>query len=369
MKLAIIIGTRPDIIKLSCIINKSRKYFEVVLIHTGQNYTQSLNEVFFKEMNISPPDIVLNVVGNNLGETIGNVIAKSYEALIQIKPDCVLILGDTNSALSTISAKRLKIPIFHMEAGNRCFDQNLPEEINRKIIDCISDINLPYTEHARRNLLNEGINRQYIFVTGSPMREVINTYHTNIISNDILQKLNLKKENYFVLSLHREENVDNIVKLKYILDTIMKVGEIYKMPIIYSLHPRSKKRIEENKIIINTQYIKFCEPFGFFDYCNLQMNSKCVLSDSGTLAEESAILKFKAVSVRDSTERPEAIDKGNIILSSINENRILEAIKMAINMPIMTLEPYDYQDEISDKIIKIIQSYTEIINKNIWNKN
>lgn len=367
MKLAIIIGTRPEIIKLSCIINRARQLLEVVLIHTGQNYDKNLNEIFFRDLRIKEPDIILNICGNNLGETMGNVISKSYDILSQIKPDALLVLGDTNSSLSIISAKRLKIPIFHMEAGNRCFDQNLPEEINRKIADVISDVNLPYTEHARRNLIKEGINEKLMFVTGTPMREVINTYLSDIKQSNILDKLQLQQNKYFVLSLHREENVDNIEKLKYILDVIGKIGILYNLLIIYSLHPRTKKRLNDNNIQL-ANCIKCYEPFGYFDYNKLQLNALCVLTDSGTLSEESAIIGFRGVSLRDSTERPEGIEKGNIILSSINEQRIMEAVKLSINTKISDMEPYDYKDDIAEKVIKIVQSYTEIINKSIWNK-
>ena len=314
LKLMTILGTRPEIIRLSEIIKKADKYFDHILVHTGQNWDYTLNKVFFDDLELREPDYYLDSVGNNLGETIGNIIAKSYEVLLKEKPDALLLLGDTNSALSAIAAKRLKVPIFHMEAGNRCFDQNLPEEINRKIVDHISDINLPYTENSRRYLLSEGFRKEHVFVTGSPMTEVLEINKEKIEKSDILTKLNLEKNKYILLSTHREENVDNEKNFNNLVESINSVAEKYQMPIIFSVHPRTQKKLKERNIKFNS-LVRELKPFGFFDYCNLQENSFCVLSDSGTLSEESAILKFPAISIRTSTERPEVIDKANTTLA------------------------------------------------------
>ena len=372
LKLMTILGTRPEIIRLSEIIKKADKYFEHVLVHTGQNWDYTLNKVFFDDLELREPDYYLDSVGNNLGETIGNIIAKSYEVLLKEKPDALLLLGDTNSALSAIAAKRLKVPIFHMEAGNRCFDQNLPEEINRKIVDHISDINLPYTENSRRYLLAEGFRKDHIFVTGSPMTEVLEINKEKIKKSDILKKLNLEKNKYILLSTHREENVDNEKNFNNLVESINNVAEKYQMQIIFSVHPRTQKKLKERNIKFNS-LVKELKPFGFFDYCNLQENSFCVLSDSGTLSEESAILKFPAISIRTSTERPEVIDKGNIILAGIKKDEILSSLEIATEIfknENRNVEPYDYLDNnVSDKVIKVIRSYTNIVNRVIWGKN
>lgn len=372
LKLMTILGTRPEIIRLSEIIKKADKYFDHILVHTGQNWDYTLNKVFFDDLELREPDYYLDSVGNNLGETIGNIIAKSYEVLLKEKPDALLLLGDTNSALSAIAAKRLKVPIFHMEAGNRCFDQNLPEEINRKIVDHISDINLPYTENSRRYLLSEGFRKEHVFVTGSPMTEVLEVNKEKIEKSDILTKLNLEKNKYILLSTHREENVDNEKNFNNLVESINSVAEKYQMPIIFSVHPRTQKKLKERNIKFNS-LVRELKPFGFFDYCNLQENSFCVLSDSGTLSEESAILKFPAISIRTSTERPEVIDKGNIILAGIKKDEILSSLEIATEMfkdENRNVEPYDYLDNnVSDKVIKVIRSYTNIVNRVIWGKN
>lgn len=372
LKLMTILGTRPEIIRLSEIIKKADKYFDHILVHTGQNWDYTLNKVFFDDLELREPDYYLDSVGNNLGETIGNIIAKSYEVLLKEKPDALLLLGDTNSALSAIAAKRLKVPIFHMEAGNRCFDQNLPEEINRKIVDHISDINLPYTENSRRYLLSEGFRKEHIFVTGSPMTEVLEVNKEKIEKSDILTKLNLEKNKYILLSTHREENVDNEKNFNNLVESINSVAEKHQMPIIFSVHPRTQKKLKERNIKFNS-LVRELKPFGFFDYCNLQENSFCVLSDSGTLSEESAILKFPAISIRTSTERPEVIDKGNIILAGIKKDEILSSLEIATEMfkdENRNVEPYDYLDNnVSDKVIKVIRSYTNIVNRVIWGKN
>lgn len=371
LKVMTIVGTRPEIIRLSEIIKKSDKFYEHILVHTGQNWDYALNQVFFDDLGLREPNYYLNAVGNHLGETIGNVISKSYEVLQKEKPDALLLLGDTNSALSSIAAKRLKIPIFHMEAGNRCFDQNVPEEINRKIVDHISDINLSYTENSRRYLLAEGFRKDHVFVTGSPMTEVIEKNIGKIEKSNILEKLDLREKNYILLSIHREENVDNQEAFDNLVESINFVAEKYKMPIIFSTHPRTQKRIEERGIKFNS-LVQILKPFGFFDYCNLQKNSYCVLSDSGTISEESAIMRFPAISIRTSTERPEVIDKGNIILGGIKKDEILSALEITTTLfaeENHDIEPYDYMDNnVSDKVIKVIQSYTRIVDRVIWGK-
>lgn len=371
LKLMTIMGTRPEIIRLSEIIKKADKYFDHVLVHTGQNWDYTLNQVFFDDLEIREPDYYLDSVGESLGETIGNIIAKSYEVLSKEKPDALLLLGDTNSALSAIAAKRLKVPIFHMEAGNRCFDQNLPEEINRKIVDHISDINLPYTENSRRYLLSEGFRKEHIFVTGSPMTEVLELNIKKIENSCILEKLNLAKGKYIVLSSHREENVDKEETFNNLVESINAVAEKYNLPIIFSVHPRTRNKLKERNIKFNS-LVQEMKPFGFFDYCNLQKNSFCVLSDSGTLSEESAILEFPAISIRTSTERPEVIDKGNIILAGVKKDEILSSLEIATEMfktDKKNIKPYDYLDDnVSDKVIKVIRSYTNIVNRVIWGK-
>lgn len=371
IKLMTIVGTRPEIIKLSEVIKKADIYFNHIIVHTGQNYDYTLNEIFFQDFNLREPDYYLGVVGDNLGATMGNIIAKSYELMQEVKPDALLILGDTNSALSAISAKRLKIPIFHMEAGNRCFDENLPEEINRRIVDHISDVNLPYSEHARRYLFSEGVKKEQIYVTGSPMAEVLNVNRSKIENSKILETLDLKEKEYILLSAHREENIDNEKNFLELMNAINAMAECYKVPVIYSVHPRSKKYIEQRGFKFHPS-VRTLEPFGFSDYNSLQQNALCVVSDSGTLAEESAILHFPAVSIRTSTERPEALDKGGFIIGSISEKSLLQAVEMSISMfdneELMINVP-DYTDKnVSIKVVKIIQSYIDIINRKVWGK-
>jgi UDP-N-acetylglucosamine 2-epimerase (non-hydrolysing) len=371
LKVMTIIGTRPEIIRLSEVIKACDRYFNHHLVHTGQNYDYELNEVFFEELGLREPDHFLEAVGDHLGDTIGNIISKSYELLAEEKPDALLILGDTNSALCSIAAKRLKIPIFHMEAGNRCFDQNVPEEINRKIVDHISDINLPYTEHSRRYLLSEGIRKEHIFVTGSPMTEVIKEHKEKIESSNVLEELDLEKDNYFLVSAHREENVDNEENFLSLMNALNDIAEKYQMPIVYSTHPRSKKRIEERGFEFHP-LIKQLKPFGFFDYNKLQLNSFCTLSDSGTLSEESAILDFPGVLIRTSTERPEVLDKGTVVIGGITEKDIVQTVDLSRNMKKNNEKTYladDYQDDnVSVKVVKLIQSYAKIIDEVVWRK-
>lgn len=371
LKLMTIVGTRPEIIKLSEIIKKADQYFDHILVHTGQNYDYNLNEVFFKQLGLRAPDHYLGVVGDNLGSTIGNVIAKSFNIFLEIQPDAILLLGDTNSCLSVISAKRLKIPIFHLEAGNRCFDENLPEEVNRRIVDHTSDINLCYTEHARHNLLNEGISSDSIFVLGSPMAEILKVHSSEIDSSNVLDELNLSKGKYILLSAHREENIDNEMNFNALMSSINEMASRYNVPIIYSMHPRSEYYIKKRNFKFHENVVSL-KPFGFFDYIKLQMNSLCVVSDSGTLAEESSILKFPSVSIRTSTERPEAFDKGNILLGNISKTELMQSIDMAIEMnncnDIGSNVNHYLDDTVSIKTIKIIQSFTSIVNRKVWNK-
>jgi len=367
LKLATILGTRPEIIRLAECIKKSDLYFDHILIHTGQNYDYELNEIFFNDLELRKPDYFLNVAGAHLGETIGNVIAKSYEVLSKEQPDALLVLGDTNSVLSTISAKRLKIPIFHMEAGNRCFDQNVPEEINRKISDHISDINLTYTENSRRYLLSEGFRKDHIFLTGSPLKEVLKKYLSKIDESNIVSSLNLSKG--IVVSAHREENIDLNNNFEILTESLNAVAEKYQMPVIFSTHPRTKNRIRQNNIKFHP-LIKNIAPLGFFDYVKLQSESFIVLSDSGTISEESAMIGFTAVSIRTSTERPEAIDAGTILVGGISTNQMLNSIHIAKGLDDKDiLLPFEYEiTNTSDRVIKAIQSYTSIVNKVIWNK-
>lgn len=370
-KVMTILGTRPEIIRLSSVIKAFDKYFDHVLVHTGQNWDYELNDIFFKELELRKPDHFLDSVGKNLGETMGNIIAYSYSILLQEKPDALLVLGDTNSALSTISAKRLKIPIFHMEAGNRCFDQNVPEEINRKIVDHISDINLPYTEHSRRYLLGEGVRKEHIFVTGSPMPEVLETYRERISNSNVLDTFGFEKGEYIVVSAHREENIDIEKNFLSLVNALNKVAEEFKQPVIYSTHPRSFNRIKEKGIAFNP-LIKNLPPFGFFDYNKLQQNAFCVLSDSGTLSEESAVMQFPAVLIRTSTERPEVLDKGSIVIGGIDAGSMIRSIHIARDSFYGTKErrlPEDYKDtNVSLKVVKLVESYTKIINRVIWFK-
>ena len=369
LKLVTIVGTRPELIRLSVIINKCDKFFEHNLIHTGQNYDFELNEIFFKELNIRKPNFFLKVVGKDLGETLGNVISKSYSLFSEIKPDAILVLGDTNSALSILSAKRLKIPIFHMEAGNRCFDQNVPEEINRKVADHLADINLTYSENSRRYLLAEGFRKDFVFTTGSPLKEVLQTYADSIDASDILNKLKIEEGKYIVASIHREENLDIKDNFEGIIKGINKVSDRYKLPVIFSTHPRTRKKIEA--LNIKTDSIEFIKPLGFFDYVQLQKKAYVTLSDSGTISEESAIMRFPAVSVRTSSERPEAIDFGSIVLGNIDEDSMVQSVEIAVktfsedNLEI----PNEYHTEnVSTRILKVIQGYTSVINREIWKK-
>lgn len=370
LKLVTVLGTRPEIIRLAEIIKFADKSYDHILVHTGQNYDYELNEIFFEDLGLRKPDYFLGVAGNHLGETIGNVIAKSYEVFLKENPDALLVLGDTNSVLCTIAAKRLKIPIFHMEAGNRCFDQNVPEEINRKISDHISDINLTYTEHSRRYLLSEGFRKDHVFVTGSPLYEVLLKNKGQIEQSEILKKLKLGKNKYFVVSAHREENIDlgdNFIKLAEALNA---VAEKYQMPIVFSTHPRTQKKIDAKGIKFHP-LITNLPPFGFFDYINLQKNAFCVLSDSGTISEESAMMEFPAVSIRTSTERPEAVDAGTIVLGGIQKEEVLNAIDICMETynPSTILMPLEYKvTDVSNRIIRIIQSYTRIVDEVIWNK-
>lgn len=366
-----IIGTRPEIIRLSACIKACDKYFEHVLVHTGQNWDYTLNDVFFKDLELREPDFYLDSVGSTLGETMGNIIAKSYDVMQKVKPDAILILGDTNSALSAISAKRLKIPIFHMEAGNRCWDWNVSEMINRKIVDHISDINLPYTEHSRRYLISEGIDGKTIFVTGSPMREVLRDNMYKIQASDVLNRLGLQKSKYILLSAHREENIDIEFNFESLMNSINRIAEKYQVPIIYSMHPRSKKFIEQRSFKFHS-LVQSMEPFGFVDYNNLQMNALCVLSDSGTLSEESAMLGFPGILIRTSTERPEVLDKGTVVIGGIKGYDVEQAVELAINMNKDQTESVmaeDYADtNVSIKIVKLIQSYAKIVNMTVWGK-
>lgn len=370
LKVMVVVGTRPEIIRLSEVIKAIDKYFNLILVHTGQNYDYTLNEIFFKEFGLKEPDYYLNSPGKNLGETVGNIIAKSYEVINKEKPDTLLILGDTNSCLVAYSAKRLKVPIFHMEAGNRCFDFNVPEEINRRVVDHISDINLAYTENARRYLINEGIKNDFLYVTGSPMAEVLNANMKSIDNSRILEKYNLKEKDYFVVSAHREENIDLDDNFAKLVNSLNKVAEIYQKKIIFSTHPRTAKKIKEKDIKFNS-LIENIEPLGFFDYVALQKHAYCVLSDSGTIPEESSILNFPGVSLRTSTERPEALDGGGIVLGGINERDILNSISLAVDSFKESKENpvKDYRDiNVSEKVVKIIQSYYNIINDRIWKK-
>jgi len=370
LKVMTIVGTRPEIIRLSAVIKACDLYFDHVLVHTGQNWDYALSDVFFEELQLRKPDHFLGVAGSNLGETMGNIIAKSYTLIAEQRPDALLILGDTNSALSAISAKRLKVPIFHMEAGNRCFDQNVPEEINRKIVDHISDINLPYTEHSRRYLLAEGIRRDHIFVTGSPLAEVLAAHVAKVDASPILETLGLERNGYFVVSAHREENVDIERNFSALVEALNAVAETYRLPIVYSTHPRTKKRIDERGITFHP-LVRNATPFGFFDYVKLEKHARCVLSDSGTLSEESAILGFRAVLIRTSTERPEVLDQGTIVVAGITRREVLQAIEVALQTAEAGLAqpPSDYLDlNVSLKVVKIIQSYARLVDRFVWDK-
>ena len=376
LKLLIIVGTRPEIIRLSAVISKCRKYFDCILAHTGQNYDYNLNGVFFKDLRLDDPDIYMDAVGDDLGATIGNIINCSFKLMNQIKPDALLILGDTNSCLSAIAAKRLHIPIFHMEAGNRCKDECLPEETNRRIVDIISDVNMAYSEHARRYLAECGLPKERTYVTGSPMAEVLQNNLAEIEASDIHKKLGLEKGKYILLSAHREENIDTEKNFLSLFTAINKMAERYDMPILYSCHPRSKKRLEQSGFKLDKRVIQH-EPLGFHDYNCLQMNAFCVVSDSGTLPEESSFFTsigrpFPAVCIRTSTERPEALDKACFVLAGIDEKSLLQAVETAVTANIsgdFGIPVPDYTDEnVSAKVVKIIQSYTGIVNKMVWRK-
>lgn len=376
LKLLIIVGTRPEIIRLAAVINKCRKYFDCILAHTGQNYDYNLNGIFFHDLKLDNPDVYMNAVGDDLGATVGNIINCSYKLMNQIKPDALLILGDTNSCLSDISAKRLHIPIFHMEAGNRCKDECLPEETNRRIVDIISDVNLAYSEHARKYLHECGLPKERVYVTGSPMAEVLHNNLDQIKSSKILEKLNLKEKGYILLSAHREENIDTEKNFLSLFNAINKMAEKYDMPILYSCHPRSKKRLKESGFKLDSRVIQH-EPLGFHDYNNLQMNAFAVVSDSGTLPEESSFFtsigkSFPAICIRTSTERPEALDKACFILAGIDEKSLLQAVDVAVEMngnsDIGIPVPDYIEENVSTKVVKLIQSYTGVVNKMVWRK-
>ncbi|MBQ9375827.1 MAG: UDP-N-acetylglucosamine 2-epimerase (non-hydrolyzing) [Ruminococcus sp.] len=376
LKLMIIVGTRPEIIRLAAVIKKCRKYFDTILVHTGQNYDYTLSGVFFKDLELDEPEYYLDAVGKDLGETMGNIIAKSYQLMVKTQPDAVLVLGDTNSCLSVIGAKRLHIPIFHMEAGNRCKDECLPEETNRRIVDIISDVNLAYSEHARRYLADCGLPKERTYVTGSPMAEVLHANLDKIESSDIHKKLGLEKGKYILLSAHREENIDTEKNFTSLFTAINKMAEKYDMPILYSCHPRSKKRLEQSGMKLDKRVIQH-EPLGFHDYNCLQFNAFAVVSDSGTLPEESSFFTsvghpFPAVCIRTSTERPEALDKACFVLAGIEGDGLLQAVDLAISMnknKDLGIPVPDYIDEnVSDKVVKLIQSYTGVVNKMVWRK-
>ena len=376
LKLLIIVGTRPEIIRLAAVINKCRKYFDCILAHTGQNYDYNLNGIFFYDLKLDDPEVYMNAVGDDLGATVGNIINCSYKLMNQIKPDALLILGDTNSCLSAISAKRLHIPIFHMEAGNRCKDECLPEETNRRIVDIISDVNLAYSEHARKYLHECGLPKERVYVTGSPMAEVLANNLAEIKASDVLEKLNLKAKNYILLSAHREENIDTEKNFLSLFTAINKMAEIYDMPILYSCHPRSKKRLEQTGFKLDKRVVMH-EPLGFHDYNHLQMNAFAVVSDSGTLPEESSFFTsidhpFPAVCIRTSTERPEALDKACFVLAGIDEKSLLQAVDTAVQMNLdgdFGIPVPDYVEEnVSTKVVKLIQSYTGVVNKMVWRK-
>lgn len=377
LKLMIIVGTRPEIIRLSEVIKKCDKYFNLTLVHTGQNYDYELNGIFFKDLGLRNPDYYLDAVGDDLGQTIGNIIDKSYKLMNKLKPDALLILGDTNSCLSAIGAKRLHIPIFHMEAGNRCFDECLPEETNRRIVDVISDINMCYSEHARRYLNASAVAKERTFVVGSPMAEVLEAHIEQIDSSNVLEELKLEKNHYILLSAHREENIDDDRNFKSLFMAINAVAKKYNMPVIYSCHPRSKQKLKQSNFKLDSRVIMH-KPLGFIDYNNLQLNALCVISDSGTLPEEAAYYSaigepIAAVAIRTSTERPEALDKGNFILSGISKKEVLQAVELAIKLKKnhdMAQVVEDYCDlNVSGKVVRLIQSYTGIVNKMVWRKN
>lgn len=371
LKLMTIIGTRPEIIKMSAIIKKCDKYFDHILVHTGQNYDYTLNEIFFRDLGLREPDYYLNVVGDNIGQTMGNVISKSFELMLQVKPDAIIVLGDTNSCLSIISAKRLKIPIFHMEAGNRCKDENLPEEVIRRIVDVTSDVNLCYSEHARRYILDSGVKPENTYVVGSPMHEVLDNCLEQINASTVLSDLGLKQNKYILLSAHREENIDIEANFISLMNAVNAMAEKYDMPILYSCHPRSQKFIEQREFRFDRRVIQH-QPLGFHDYNHLQQHAFCVVSDSGTVPEEGSYFKFPAVSIRTSTERPEAMDKGVFVIGCITAEQVLQAVDLAVEMHKngdLALSCPAYTDNnVSTKVVKLIQSYTGIINRMVWKK-
>ncbi len=371
LKVMTVAGTRPELIRLSEIIKKADLYFEHTFVHTGQNYDARLNDIFYEDLGIRRPDYYLDVAGANLGETMGNIIARSYTLMQEVRPDALLILGDTNSALSAVSAKRLKIPTFHMEAGNRCFDENLPEETNRRIVDHISDVNLPYTEHARRYLIAEGVRKEHIYVTGSPMKEVILAHQEEIAGSKVLMQLGLKEKGYIVLSAHREENIDNEAHFESLMNAVNTMAETYQMPVVYSLHPRSAKFVKERSFQFHP-LVTAMPPFNFTDYSALMRHAYCVVSDSGTMPEETAVSRFPAVCIRTSTERPEALDKGCFVIGGITGESLLQSVDMAVKMAEQgdfgeTVSDYD-AEHVSSAVIRIIQSYTRIIDDKVWRK-
>ena len=371
LKVMTIVGTRPELIRLSEIIKKADLYFEHIFVHTGQNYDARLNDIFYGDLGIRRPDYYLDAVGANLGETMGNIIARSYTLMQEVRPDALLILGDTNSALAAVSAKRLKIPIFHMEAGNRCFDENLPEETNRRIVDHISDVNLPYTEHARRYLIAEGVRKEHIYVTGSPMKEVILAHQKEIAGSKVLTQLGLKEKGYIILSAHREENIDNEAHFKSLMNAVNTMAKTYHMPVIYSLHPRSAKFVKERNFQFHP-LVTAMPPFKFTDYSALMRHAYCGVSDSGTMPEETAVSRFPAVCIRTSTERPEALDKGCFVIGGITGESLLQSVNMAVKMAEQgdfgeVVSDYDVEN-VSSSVIRIIQSYTRIIDDKVWRK-
>ena len=371
LRVMTIAGTRPELIRLSEIIKKADRYFDHIFVHTGQNYDTRLNDIFYEDLGIRGPDYYLGVAGNNLGETMGNIIARSYTLMEEIRPDALLILGDTNSALTAISAKRLKVPIFHMEAGNRCFDENLPEETNRRIVDHISDVNLPYTEHARRYLIAEGVRKEHIYVTGSPMREVILAHQVEISRSGVLERLGIQEKGYIVLSAHREENIDHEEHFESLMNAVNAMAETYQMPVIYSLHPRSARYVKERDFQFHP-LVRAMPPFNFTDYSALMRHAFCVVSDSGTMPEEAAVSRFPAVCIRTSTERPEYLDKGCFVIGVITEESLLQSVVMSVAMAAegnLGESVPDYEGkQVSSVVIKIIQSYTRIIDDKVWRK-
>lgn len=373
MKVLTIVGTRPEVIKLSRVIAELDACCKHVLVHTGQNYDYSLNQVFFDQLGIRRPDRFLDVVGEDLGQTIGNIIARSYEVLRAEAPDALLVLGDTNSCLSVISAKRLKIPVFHMEAGNRCFDERVPEEINRRLVDHASDVNLPYTEHARRYLLAEGLRPELVIKTGSPMREVLDYYRKGIESSDALTRLGLEAGKYFLVSAHREENVDDPENFRDLLDTLQGLHEHYRLPVIVSTHPRTRKRLDDTGISDTDGGVRFVEAMGFFDYVKLQLDACCVLSDSGTITEESSILGFPAITIRQAHERPEGMDEGTLVMSGLKRKDVLDAVRVVMRQRSDSARVFrpvpDYEaNNVSKKVVRLIFSYTDYVNRTVWRK-